>query len=169
MPCAEPITIMLCKRLPRLDLSHHTYYLTCCLDRRRPLFKKPALAQRLLGLYVAERDQGNVALHGYVIMPDHYHVLLTLKRETSVSAVVRRVHSLFGRWCRGMIPVSGRVWQRRFYDHVIRDEKDAEAKLTYMHANPFTAGVTDDPLAWRWSSYRFWQTGEGAIRCDPLE
>lgn len=127
---------MLYKRLPRLDLSQHTYYLTCCLDRRRPLFKRPPLAQRLIELYAAERDRGSIALHGYVVMPDHYHVLVTLKEEPSVSALVRRVHSLFGRWSRGVMPVSGRVWQRRFYDHVIRDEDDARSKLDYMHGNP---------------------------------
>ena len=160
---------MLCKRLPRVDAAHQTYYLTCCLDRRKSLFRRPGLADHLLGLYVAERDRGNIALHGYVVMADHYHVLLTLKKETSVSALVRRVHSLFGRWSRQVMTVSGRLWQRRFYDHVIRDRKDAEAKLTYMHTNPVMAGLTDDPLTYRWSSYRFWQTGQGPIRCDPLQ
>ena len=159
---------MLFKRLPRLDLSHRTYYLTCCLDRRRPLLGEAGLAEHLLRLYLAERDRGNIGLHGYVIMPDHYHVLFTLKKETSVSALVRRVHSLFGRRCREVMRVTGRVWQSRFYDHVIRDQEDAEAKLAYMHANPFTAGLTDAPLAYRWSSYRFWETGEGPVQCDPL-
>ena len=159
---------MLFKRLPRLDLSHLTYYLTCCLDRRRPLLAKPGLADHLLRLYLAERDRGNTDLHGYVIMPNHYHVLFTLKKETSVSALVRRVHSFFGRRCRQVVRVTGRVWQRRFYDHVIRDQEDAEAKLAYMHANPFTAGLTDDPVAYRWSSYRFWEAGEGPVQCDPL-
>jgi len=160
---------MLYGRLPRVDLPNHTYYLTCCLDKRRPVLAEPRFADYLLDLYVGERDRENIALHGYVLMPDHYHVLLTLMKEPSVSCLVRRIHSLFARLCRGVIPVRGRVWQRRFYDHAIRDEEDAKAKLAYMHANPVTAGLTDDPLSYHWSSCHFWLTGGGAVQCDPLE
>ncbi|NIM04497.1 MAG: hypothetical protein GTN65_02505 [Armatimonadetes bacterium] len=115
---------MLYRRLPRVDLPGHPYYLTCCLDRRRPLFKHPQLAELLIDLYATRRDNGDILLHGYVVLPDHYHVILSLRGEHSISAVVRAVHSLFARKCRRMIGVSGRVWQKRFYDHVIRDEKD---------------------------------------------
>ena len=157
------------RRLPRLDLPGHTYYLTCCLDRRRPLFRQHQLAEFLISLYAAARGEGKIALHGYVVMPDHYHVLLTLKGETSLSSLVRAVHSLFARYCRATTRFQGRIWQRRFYDRVVRSESDWREKLTYLHGNPVRAGLVDNPADHLSSSFRFWQTGAGPIRCDGLE
>jgi len=157
---------MLHRRLPRFNLPRASYYLTCCLDKRRPLFARRELVKLLLNLYAAERDGGAIALHGYVVMPDHYHVLLTLRADTSVSEVVRRIHSLFARACRSSTGVRGRIWQRRFYDHVIRDETDLRTKLVYLHNNPVRAELTDDPISYSWSSCRFWETGSGSVTCD---
>ena len=156
------------RRLPRVELPAHTYYLTCCLDGRRPLFKHSKLAEALIALYVHARDRGDVALHRYVVMPDHYHVLVTLRGSPSISNVVRRVHSAFSRRIRKEFGINDRVWQRRFYDHVIRDEEDWQEKLTYMHGNRVRAGLVDEPTAYAWSSCRYWETGSGPAACDPL-
>jgi putative transposase len=93
-------------------------------------------------------------------------MLLTLRVDTSVSTVVRTVHSLFGRECRRMTKIRGRIWQRRFYDHVIRDEKDLRTKLDYLHGNPVRSGIIEDPVEYQWSSLSFWATGTGRIPCD---
>jgi putative transposase len=160
---------MLHRRLPRMVLRCRAYYLTCCVDGRRPLLGGAQLAESLLKLYAARRDRGAIALHGYVVMPDHYHVLLTLGGESSVSGVVRAVHSLFARTCRGETRLQGRIWQRRFYDHVIRDEADLRAKLSYLHANPLRAGVVEEPASYARSSCRFWETGRGPVSCDAWD
>jgi putative transposase len=157
---------MLHRRLPRLDLPHQVYYLTCCLERRRRLLAKPELAGALLRLYAAEQDRGAIALHAYVVMPDHYHVILTLRACPSISSVVRRVQSLFAPEGRRVSGIPGRIWQRRFYDHVIRDTVDLRAKLVYIHRNPVRAELVDDPTLYEWSSCRFWETGSGPIECD---
>jgi len=199
---------MLHRRLPRIDLPGHAYYLGCCLEARRRLFKNPLLAQYLLqrlvyygnrkwhghlaheasfhglearatlpanscsnirdsvDLYVALRDRAAIKLHGYVIMPDHYHVILSLCGENSISGVVRAVHSLFARYCRKVTGIRGRIWQRRFYDHVIRDDEDWLTKLAYIHGNPVSAGLVEKILDYPWSSCRFWETGEGPLKCD---
>jgi putative transposase len=154
------------RRLPRVDISGQAYYLTCCLDCRQTLFRRGELAELLISLYASERDRGAIALHGYVVMPGHYHVLLTLCQCTSISALVRRVHSFFAPPCRRITGLTGRVWQRRFYDHVIRDATDLRTKLAYLHKNPVRAELVDDPLAYPWSSCRFWETGSGRVACD---
>ncbi len=160
---------MLYRRLPRVDIPGATYFITCCIERQRPFFKRGKLADLIVELYAEARDAGRITLHAYVVMPDHYHVILTLREETSISALVRRAHSLF--WRRGVqwLPRNvGRVWQRRFYDHVIRDEKDWQERVAYVHANPLTAGLVEDPVAYAWSSCRYWETGEGPVQCDAL-
>ena len=160
---------MLHRRLSRLDLPGHTYYLTCCVDKRRPILQRADLAEFLISLYAAQRDYGRIALHGYVVMPDHYHVLLTLKGESSISAVVRAVHSLFARHCRATTQFRGRIWQTRFYDRVIRNESDWREKLKYLHGNPVRRRLVDAAAQHLWSSFQFWETGSGPVRCDGLE
>jgi putative transposase len=45
------------------------------------------------------------------------------------------------------------IWQRRFWDHIIKDERDLERNLDYIHFNPVKHGLTDNPTCWPWSSY----------------
>jgi putative transposase len=157
---------MLYRRLPRVDLPGHMYFITGCLEGRRPVLKEEALADLLLDLYVEARERGRISLHAYVLMPDHYHLLLTLHGDASISGLVRRVHSAFSRRYRDTRAAAGRLWQRRFYDHVIRDERDWQECWNYIHANPVMAGLVSNPTAYLWSSCAFWETGEGPVRCD---
>ena len=156
------------RRLPRFDLPGRSYYLGCCVHGRRPLFRQEELARLLLDLYVSRRDSGAIALHGYVIMPAHYHVLVTLRAAESISGLVRGVHSLFARACRERTGLRGRLWQRRFYDHVIRDEEDWRTKLAYTHENPVRAGLVRTPTEHEWSSARFWEMGGGTVECEGI-
>jgi REP element-mobilizing transposase RayT len=48
----------------------------------------------------------------------------------------------------------GHVWQRRFYDFVVWNERKRMEKLRYMYRNPVTRGLVAEPRQWRWSSYR---------------
>jgi len=154
------------RRLPRLDLPGQTYYLTCCIDGRRPLLRPAALAESLVSLYAGQRDKGSIALHGYIVMPDHYHVLLTLRGDSSISGVVRAVHSLFARHCRATTHTRGRIWQTRFYDRIVRGESDWREKLNYLHDNPVRRHMVAAGVCYRWSSARFWETGSGPVLCD---
>jgi len=156
------------RRLPRVDLSHRTYALTCCLDRRRRLLADPDLARALIELWVEARERGDIVLHGYVVMPDHYHVLMTLTGAPSVTNVVRRAHSAFGRIVRSNGFRGGRVWQRRFYDHAVRDDEDWRTKLNYLHDNPVRAGLVEGAADYAWSSAKFWETGTGPVTCDGI-
>ena len=159
---------MLHRRLPRRDLEGHCYFLTCCVDRRRPLLTRPELAKHLVGLYSEVRGRGDIWLHAYVVMPDHYHALLTLIEERSITAVVRKVHAPFAKHYRALTGDNDRVWQRRFYDHVIRNDADWQGKWDYIHGNPVIAELVDNPVAYPWSSCTFWETGVGPVRCDPV-
>lgn len=179
------------RRLPRLDLPNHTYYLTCCTHNRRPLLRAGRAAQVLIELYAGYRGRGDIRLHGYVIMPDHYHVLVTLAAEPSVSNLVRKIHGLFAwrwhAWAGDEAPAlrkgrgeagdeapalrgkaRERVWQRRFYDHVVRDDEDWRMKLSYLHENPVRAGLVECAADYEWSSASFWETGTGPVTCDGV-
>jgi len=158
--------VMLHRRLPRIDLPSHSYYIGCCIQDRKRLLRNPRFAKLLLQLYAQFRDRGDFLLHAYVVMPEHYHVLLSLEKANSISSVVRKVHSLFSREYRKATGFRGRIWQRRFYDHVIRNDEDWLTKMQYIHDNPVRASLVENIEDYRFSSFLFWETGEGPIRCD---
>jgi putative transposase len=163
--CPRTFPLVLHRRLPRWDLRQHTYFLTPCLRERRHLFHNGALAEHLISLYAAQQEAREIALHGYVVMPDHYHVLFTLTAEAGVSDIVRAVHSLFAAPCRAQTDLRGTAWQTRFHDHVIRSEEEWRETLSYIHENPVTRGLVARASDYPWSSAGFWETGEGPVRC----
>jgi hypothetical protein len=54
----------------------------------------------------------------------------------------------------------GHIWQKRFYDFVVRSQAKRIEKLRYMHNNPVKRGLVLEPEQWKWSSYRWYAYGE---------
>jgi putative transposase len=103
------------------------------------------------------RDKRNAILAGYVVMPDHVHLLMMPGdmglpmfmhgfKRTSQLAVSQN------RKCN--IP----LWQRKYFDHIIRTVGDYWEKLEYIHNNPVAAGLAANPSDWRWSSHGAYAT-----------
>lgn len=120
------------------------------------------------------RAKYQFALVGYVVMPEHVHLLVSEPKHGNPSGVV---HSLKLRVSKRMhrkrrrIPgaqrsfvfhaSSARFWQSRFYDFNVWSAKKRREKLDYMHGNPVAAAAGDaDPKDWVWSSYAFY-SGRG--------
>ena len=100
-----------------------------------------------------------------VLLLDHSHVLMTPADDVDYSALWRLIKTSFTQRLLPALPAhdparSGRrthersVWQRRFYEHLIRGEGDRQRHVDYIHLNPVKHGLVDDPRAWAWSSIR---------------
>jgi len=100
------------------------------------------------------RQRYRFVVAGYVVMPEHVHLLIG---EPGKGLVSGAVHAL-------KLSVAKRraerpFWQARYYDYpVLRSRKRIE-KLRYMHRNPVVRGLVEKPEDWAWSSYRHYQTG----------
>ena len=116
-----------------------------------PVLRDRACAEAVLRALHNLRIHGDVALLGYVIMPDHVHLMLTLRRGNLANAVMR-MRSRAGHSIRRLIGGRGPVWQRGFYDHLIRDEQDWGTHMEYIHGNPVRAGLVTEPEEWLFSS-----------------
>lgn len=94
------------------------------------------------------------AVIGYVVMPEHVHLLLSAPRRKLLAAGLRSLKlSMVTRTMRWPF------WQPQYVDfNVFTDVKRME-KLDYMHANPVKRGLVERPEDWRWSSCRHYQTG----------
>jgi putative transposase len=116
---------------------------------------------------------------GYVVMPEHIHLLLT---EPELGTPSTGMQVLKQRTARALLPKKKRAetrqrnlrgdesrrrafWRARFYDFNVRTSRKRVEKLRYMHRNPVKRGLTESPEQWRWSSYRFYLLEEAGAVC----
>jgi REP element-mobilizing transposase RayT len=90
-------------------------------------------------------------------MPNHYHLLLTLLGDHRIHQVIQRINSLSARRVNALEGRCGRLWARRFYDHVVRNQDDFGECLRYIHDNPRAGGLTDVSSAYPYSSASYWE------------
>ena len=174
------------KGLVRYYGTEDLHFITCSCYRRRP--KLSAAGRRDLFLKILEeaRRKYRFVVHGYVIMPEHFHLLITEPEVGDPSVVMKVVKQRFARRVnqRRKPPSSAQmalwdsapdpVWQKRFYDFNVWSERKRIEKLRYMHRNPVKRGLVEEPDQWRWSSFRTYFYGErGLVRVNyqewPLE
>ncbi|MFH2056678.1 MAG: transposase [bacterium] len=101
-----------------------------------------------------------ISLLAYVVLPEHLHALIRLE-DADISQIVKRFKLKFSGLYRSKLGLQrGRVWQYRFWDHIIRDEDDLRRHLDYIHFNPVKHGLASDPFDYEYSSARdFLQRG----------
>ena len=137
-------------RLRRWIVPGATYFVTCCLRDRRPLFADDATIALVRSTLRAVRVRHPFRMHGYAFMPEHVHLLLTVEPKTTISAMMhsfQRNTTLHYKRASG-IEKPVRLWQRGFWDHVIRDEGDFARHLDYIHYNPVKHGLVESAIAY---------------------
>jgi putative transposase len=173
-------------RLKRYYGFGHLHFLTFSCYQRRPLLDTPMVRNFFLSSLNEIRTRYHFELWGYVVMPEHVHLLLSEPPIRDLSVALKALKQRISRDLRGRIPNANkhllpvaitnlssnlpRLWEPRFYDFNAIPKKKLIEKLNYMHANPVTRGLVNHPAAWIWSSYRFYETGEkGTISIDHPE
>src|SRR5580704_13857563 len=153
------------------------HFVTWSCYQRRPLLDTEGARDLLLNVLERMRERYRFAVLGYVVMPEHVHVLISEpviaealgfgSGGVDPSVVVQAVKLGFTQHWRAASGVSGQFWQRRFYDFNVWSERKVVEKLRYMHRNPVVRGLAEKPDGWRWSSYRWYAYGEaGLIRIN---
>jgi len=143
--------------------TDHCYFITTATYRRRPLFADRRLCRILEGNLRFYRDRMRFGLHGYVIMPDHVHLLVTPQQTETISDIMRNFKSYTAREIREAVHVQGPIWQRRFHDRAIRSEDQFLSALEYIHLNPVKARLVQSAVAYEFSSCRFLEEGAGRL------
>ena len=98
-------------------------------------------------------------LMAYVLLPDHFHWVIKLPQEDpNFSKILLSFKGNFTYQYKKIHNISTpfTLWQRRFWDHIIRDEKDLTIHLNYIHWNPVKHGLVTEPEQWRQSSFKSW-------------
>jgi len=168
-----------CRPAPQLR-SPSSAFITCSCYRRLPFLGTAHSRDRFLSILEQVRHRYHFVVVGYVVMPEHFHLLITEPEIGTPSTVMqvlkqRTAHALLPRRKRRdprqhqLFPDEPHraFWQARLYDFNVWTTKKRAEKLRYMHRNPVKRGLVDSPEQWRWSSYRFYLLDEqGPVRVN---
>ena len=158
--------------LKRIYGFGHLHFVTFSCYRRLPLLGSARSRHLFVQVLRRVREQYGFKLVGYVVMPEHVHLLISEPVRGTPSSVLKALKQRVSRQ-RPLGRTEERLpqfWQRRFYDFNVWSRKKKIEKLAYMHANPLKRGLVENPMDWPWSSYAFYQgRGEVLIEIDPVE
>ena len=142
--------------------SRGTYFVTSRTWESRAIFRVAPPCEIFVESLLRYRDAGAYCLHGFVLMPDHFHVMLTPSDDTTLERAVQFIKGGSARVIRERLLFRFPVWQRGFSDHRIRDAADFDVHMRYLDQNPVKRHVVASPTDYRWSS------ASGAFRMDDL-
>jgi len=144
-----------------------TFFFTVVTFQRRKLFENPGNCEILTNIIVEVQKDYPFTVDAWVILPDHIHSLWTLPpEEMDYSKRWGLIKAKFTKATSGKESMSARltgsrirhregtIWQRRFWERQIRDEKDLQVHLNYIHFNPVKHGLVQSPVEWPYSSFQ---------------
>lgn len=114
--------------------SQSTYAVTILTHQRQRHFQRTANAELFIQTLFRYRDQRKFQLHGFVVMPDHVHVLCTPAIDQSTSRCIQFIKGGYSFAVREQSP--GEIWHSGYHEHRIRDLDDYLAQLRYIELNP---------------------------------
>jgi len=161
--------------------AHPLHFITCSCYRRLPFLNRARSRDRFLSILEQVRARYRFVVVGYLVMPEHIHLLISEPELGSPSKVMQVLKQ---RTARALLPKRRRrnplqrnlfadevqpraFWQARFYDFNVWTTRKRVEKLRYMHRNPVKRGLVESPQQWAWSSYRFYLLDEpGPVRVN---
>jgi putative transposase len=157
----------------------HLHFITFSCYRRLPLLKTVRARHVFVKELAKVREDLRFHLIGYVVMPEHVHLLISEPPSGTPSTVLHKLKLRVARKLRkprrsvfaGQLRLPFQehreslraFWQARFYDFNVYTKGKMTEKLHYMHANPVIRGLVKHPKDWPWSSWAFYQKGEPAL------
>jgi len=175
-------------KLFKSDQANTFHYVTAVTFKRGPVFSNDYACELLVESLSETRKHCESKLIGYVIMPDHIHLILNPLAK-SISAVIRRLKSSSARQVLDWLRRDGHqlslkklaldapqsrshthaLWQKGFSAIDLWSPRFILQKLSYIHLNPIRAGLCKYPAEWKWSSYSAYsphEPGEVPIEVD---
>ena len=133
-------------------IEHAGYHTTSATRGRQQLLADPASAEIVVNAirYASESQRAYVL--AYAVMPDHLHLLLVPRDGRTVSDVMLDIKRYSAKAINERLRRTGPLWQRSFYDRLIRGDAHLEATIRYIEHNPVAAGFARQAEEYRFSS-----------------
>lgn len=147
-------------RYRRLYVPGETYFITAALaDRKSRLLIENI--EKLRSAFKKVQKRYPFTIHAIVILPDHFHMLIKLPdKDIAYSKRIKLIKFHFTKnlsfnetiSISRLVKGEREIWQRRFWEHTIRDEKDYDDHVHYIHYNPVKHRYVLNPADWKYSS-----------------
>jgi putative transposase len=167
-----------------MGLKHYDYggqarFVTFCTHNQLSLLNNERFFDVIIEAIKTTKELLPFNIFGYVLMPEHVHVVLRSDNNNRAGHIVgeikrlssKRIHKMvemdFPEMMGRLTVIRNRVerfalWQRRCYDYNCRSEEILWEKVNYCHNNPVRRGLVRSPCEWKWSSYG-WYNGESKV------
>ena len=131
-----------------------SYFFTMVTKNRKPFFLDPSSCELFMAGVEKVKSRYSFELDAYCILPDHIHLLVSLTKGVSnYSNIIKELKRSVTMSIRNHFNQPELViWQNRFWEHTIRDERDMQTHYDYIHYNPVKHGYADSVDQWKWSS-----------------
>lgn len=161
-------------KLKHYDHDGRARFITFCTHRKMQLLTDNKFREIIIDSIKEARKSHGFKLLGYVIMPEHIHIVILPAIEVKVGPLIGDIKKASSKKIHRLLQDGGSdlikrltvlrngerrfaLWQRRCYDHNCRTEESVLEKINYCHNNPVTRGLVKSPGDWRWSSCRWYQ------------
>lgn len=151
-------------RQPRLALPGYPHHVIQHGNNRQEIFVTAADYQFWLDLLKASARQFEVAVHAYVLMPNHVHLLVTPATSEGLSRMMQAIGRSYVRYFNQAHQRSGTLWEGRYKSTLIQPDRYLLACMAYIDLNPVRAQRVTEPRDYPWSSHAHYL----GLRVDPL-
>lgn len=141
-------------RLPRLTVPGYPHHIIQRGNDRQPIFRSDDDCRLLLTLLGEYAREHRVAIHSYVLMDNHLHLLATPETGQGLPGLMQAVGRRYVRIFNDRHGRTGTLWEGRYRSTLVQAERYLLACMVYIELNPVRAGMVADPLAYPWSSHR---------------
>lgn len=134
----------------RGETGHGTYFITASTFMKTNLLQSERMANLFIELLYSYREQEKYVLHEFVVMPDHFHLLVT--PIVTLERALQFIKGGFSFQARKRFGMRCEIWQTSFYDRRVRDAEEYERLKKYIHENPVSRGLVEEPGQWIFGS-----------------
>jgi putative transposase len=140
-------------RLPRLTVPGYPHHIIQRGNNRQAIFDDSADYEALLAMLDENAREFGVAIHAYVLMSNHFHLLATPETTEGIPRMMQAVGRRYVRRFNQKHARTGTLWEGRYKSTIIQAERYLLACMVYIDLNPVRAGLVAEPATYPWSSH----------------
>ena len=140
-------------RLPRLTAPGFPHHIIQRGNNRQAIFMDAADFEFMLNLLAEQSKKSQVAVHAYVLMGNHFHLLATPETTQGLPLMMQAVGRSYVRYFNHRHGRTGTLWEGRYRSTIVQSERYLLACMAYIDLNPVRAGLVGQPVDYPWSSH----------------
>jgi putative transposase len=144
----------------RGNTGHSVYFITACTFQKNSLFQSDRMAKLFIENLFHYRDHKDYLLHEFVLMPDHFHLLIT--PLFTLERALQLIKGGFSFRAKKQLGFGGEIWEKSFYDRRVRDMEEYCSFCYYIYQNPVKWGLVAEAGDYLYGS------ADGRFVCDEI-